>query len=210
MKDAEERSAKILETIEDGYYEVDTRGRIMAFNPGYCRIIGYPEEEIMGLHYKTYMSPDDAKRVLQHYNQVYLTGIPQKGFDWAVIRKKDGEKIHVETSVSLIVDSKGEKKGFRGIVRDITDRKMAEIEMFLAKEEAVAANEAKSRFLANMSHEMRTPMNGVLNDKASARYRAYKGAEVICRNHQSFGIFSSFVVNDILDFSKNGGWSAQP
>ncbi|WP_027358649.1 PAS domain-containing hybrid sensor histidine kinase/response regulator [Desulforegula conservatrix] len=202
LKDAEERSAKILETIEDGYYEVDTRGRITAFNPGYSRIIGYSEEEIMGLHYKTYMSPDDAKRVLQHYNQVYLTGIPQKGFDWAVIRK-DGEKIHVETSVSLIIDSKGEKKGFRGIVRDITDRKMAEIEMFLAKEEAVAANEAKSRFLANMSHEMRTPMNGVLG-----MTRLLLGTELTKEQKdfaETINLSAStllFVVNDILDFSK--------
>lgn len=202
LKDAEDRARHILETIEDGYYEVDTRGRIVAYNPGYCKIIGYPEDEVMGIHYKKYMSPEDAKRVFHHYNQVYNSGIPQKGFDWAVLRK-DGEKIHVETSVSLIIDSKGEKKGFRGIVRDVTERKRAEIEMFLAKEDAIAANEAKSRFLANMSHEMRTPMNGVLGMTklllGTELSREQKDlAETINLSASSL----LFVVNDILDFSK--------
>lgn len=202
LKDAEERSQRILETIEDGYYEVDTRGYTISCNPGYSKIIGYPEEEIRGMSYRKYMSAEDARRVFRHYNEVYKTGIPQKGFDWAIIRR-NGEKIHVETSVSLIIGSNGEKKGFRGIVRDITERKKAEIEMLLAKEAAIAANEAKSRFLANMSHEMRTPMNGVLG-----MTRLLLGTEMTREQREfaeTINISASsllFVVNDILDFSK--------
>lgn len=202
LKAAEERSKGILETVEDGYYEVDLKGNLTACNAAFCRMSGYSEKELIGMSYRQYMLPEDAKRVFGHFNEVYLTGIPQKGFDW-VVTNKDGRQVFVETSVSLIMDSRGEKIGFRGIVRDITARKMAEDALKAAKEEAVAANEAKSRFLANMSHEMRTPMNGVigmtrllLGTQLSSDQRDF--AETINLSASSL----LFVVNDILDFSK--------
>ncbi|MBW2006331.1 MAG: PAS domain S-box protein, partial [Deltaproteobacteria bacterium] len=59
------------------------------------------------------------------FNRVYKTGKPTKIFDWEIIRK-DTTKRYVETSVSLMKDSEGKPIGFRGIVRDITERKQAE------------------------------------------------------------------------------------
>lgn len=202
LKAAEERSKNILETIEDGYYEVDIKGKLTACNPAFCRIAGYKENELIGMNYKQYMLPDDAKRVFKQFNQVFETGVPTKGFDWVVI-DKNKEKIFVETSVSLITDAKGQKIGFRGIIRDVTDRKIAEEALKIAKEEAVAANEAKSRFLANMSHEMRTPMNGVIG-----MTRLLLGTDLTPDQRdfsETINLSASsllFVVNDILDFSK--------
>ncbi len=57
---------------------------------------------------------------------VYRTGMPHKGFEWEVV-KGNGEKVCVETSVSLILDSNHQKIGFRGILRDITRQKQAQI-----------------------------------------------------------------------------------
>jgi signal transduction histidine kinase/CheY-like chemotaxis protein len=70
----------------------------------------------------------------QAFNRVYRTGEPTKGFDWEIIRK-DGTKRYIETSVSLIKNSSGQPIGFRGIVRDITERKRAEEEMAAVQEQ---------------------------------------------------------------------------
>ena len=66
----------ILEMINDGYFEVDLAGNLTFFNGAVCRILGYSKEELMGMNYRNYTDPADAKRVFQAYNLVYKTEDP--------------------------------------------------------------------------------------------------------------------------------------
>ncbi len=121
----EEKYRTILDNIEDGYFEVDLKGNFTFFNNSVCRILGYSSSEMPGMNNRKYMDQKNAKKVFETFNRVYRTGKPAKGFDWEVIRA-DGSKAHVDTSVTLITDAAGNPIGFRGIARDITDRKQAE------------------------------------------------------------------------------------
>jgi diguanylate cyclase (GGDEF)-like protein/PAS domain S-box-containing protein len=125
LRQSEERYRTILENIEEGYYEVDLAGNFTFFNDSMWRIYGYPKEELMGMNNRQYTDQETAKKVFQAYNQVYRTGEPGRGFDYELIRK-DGTKRYVEASISLQKDSSGKPIGFRGIVRDITERKRFE------------------------------------------------------------------------------------
>jgi len=128
LRESEEKYRTILESIEDGYYEVDIAGNFTFFNDSMCRILGYPKDELMGMNNREYSDKEAAKKVYQVFNKVYTTGNPAKGSGWEILRK-DGTKRHIETSVSLIKDSEGHGIGFRGIVRDVTVRKRAEEEI---------------------------------------------------------------------------------
>ncbi|MEE9541318.1 MAG: PAS domain S-box protein, partial [Candidatus Thorarchaeota archaeon] len=125
LRESEEKYRAILENIEDGYYEVDLSGSFTFFNKSLCIILGHSEDELMGMNYRAYTNDNRSETVYQAFNNVYRTKKPTKIFDWKVIRK-DGTRRLVETSISLMVDSAGEPFGFRGIVRDITERKRAE------------------------------------------------------------------------------------
>lgn len=125
LKRGEEKYRNLLDSIEDGYYEVDVTGNLTFFNNALCTIAGLPREKLKGMNNRDYTSPETAKKMYQVFNKVYKTEEPAKEFDWEIIRT-NGSKRYVEASVSLIKDSKGQGIGFRGIVRDITERKRAE------------------------------------------------------------------------------------
>ncbi len=116
---------------------------------------------------------------------------------------KDGQKKYVSVTGSITTDSSGKMKAAKGIVQDITERKRAEEELRRAKEQAEAANQAKSEFLANISHELRTPMNAVLGFAQVLResvkednQRRY--VETILTS----GSTLLAILNDLLDLSK--------
>jgi len=124
----EERHRTILEGIEEGYVEVDLKGSTVFCNDSFCRITGYPREELIGLNFRAYMTESIADRVYQAYNKVYRTGIPNKAFYYEIIQK-NGNKRVIENSISLIETLDGRPLGFRSIVRDITERKRIEAEL---------------------------------------------------------------------------------
>ena len=142
LRQNEEKYRTILEDIQESYFEVDFTGNFTFFNDSLCRLYGYSKEELMGMNYRHYTDKEQSKELFQTFNKVYNTGEPTERFGGQII-KKDGTKRYVEESVSLQKDSSGKPIGFRGIVRDITERRRAE--------EAVAENERKfSTLIGNL------------------------------------------------------------
>jgi len=125
LRNSEEKYRSILENIQEGYYEIDLAGNLTFFNDSLCRITGYSKEELMGSNYRQYEDKGSFKRIFQAYNKVYITGEPIEGLDRELIRK-DGTKRYGESSISLQKDSSGKPIGFRGLARDVTERKKME------------------------------------------------------------------------------------
>jgi diguanylate cyclase (GGDEF)-like protein/PAS domain S-box-containing protein len=125
LRQSEEKYRNILESIEEGYYEIDLAGNLTFFNDSLCRIIGYPKEELLGMNFRQYEHKEAIKSVFQKYSEVYQTGEPVALFDRQITRK-DGTTRFVETSILLRKDPSGTPIGFRGIARDITERKQME------------------------------------------------------------------------------------
>ena len=117
--------------------------------------------------------------------------------------RRDGRLVIADGAFTVIRDIAGNPLYLLNTTKDITDRKQAEADLVTAKEQAVAATQAKSDFLANMSHEIRTPMNAILGmthlalkTELTPKQRDYltktKGAAQALLG----------IINDILDFSK--------
>lgn len=124
---SEEKYRSILESIEDTYYEIDLDGNLTFFNESMSSLLGYSAEVLMGMNNREYEDAENAKKTYLAFQEVYRTGLSLENLDWQIIRK-DGARLHVEASVSLQRDSAGRPIGFRGVVRDITERKRTETE----------------------------------------------------------------------------------
>ncbi|NLX50724.1 MAG: PAS domain S-box protein [Deltaproteobacteria bacterium] len=122
---SEERYRHILDSIEESYFEVDLHGNLLFFNDTVLRDLNYTPAEIRNVNFRRLVDDANAAKVFAAFHQVYVTGKPVKGFDW-VIQRKDGSGIEVESSAALIRDEVGRPRGFRGIVRDISQRKTME------------------------------------------------------------------------------------
>ena len=122
---SEERYRTILADAQDAYFEVDLAGNITFADNSTCHHLGYAGEELIGVNYKAFTAEEDAKTVYQAFNQVYRTGEPVRHLSWKVIRK-DGATGFVEAAVSPLRSREGKMVGFRGIGRDVTERKRGE------------------------------------------------------------------------------------
>jgi PAS domain S-box-containing protein/putative nucleotidyltransferase with HDIG domain len=125
LLESEEKYRTILEDMEDVYFEVDIKGNIAFVNPSSCKKSGYAKEELLGMSFKQISVPDGIERVMQYFGEIFQTGKTGKPFIWN-LKKKNGELGFFELVVSLIRDKQGSPTGFRGIGRDITERKQAD------------------------------------------------------------------------------------
>ena len=139
------------------------------------------------------------------WNEHRATLAARQPFHDLLLRRRatDGCTRYVEVSGTPFYDIDKTFTGYHGLARDVTERVEAEARLRDAKNDADAANAAKSRFLANMSHEIRTPMNGLLgmaglllDEPLSQQQR--ERVQMLLDSGRTLLV----IVNDILDFSK--------
>ena len=95
------RSRRILEDMQEGYYEIDLAGTFIYVNSTVSRIAELPIEELIGINFLEYTTKATATRVYKTFNRVFKTGIPQK-IEYEIILR-DGRKKVIENSVIVLL-----------------------------------------------------------------------------------------------------------
>ena len=181
LRESEEKYRTILEDIEEGYFETNLVGNLTFINDAACRHLGYTREELIGMNNRQYVDEENAKKVFEAFNQIYRTGEPGRIFDYELTRK-DGSKRQVEMSASLRKDSSAKPIGFRGVTRDITERKQAE--------EALRQSEERYRtILENMQevyYEIDLAGNFIFLNEAFYEHLGYTKEEMIGKKSRQY------------------------
>jgi two-component system sensor histidine kinase/response regulator len=198
-RDGTARLRAILDAVADAIVTTDRGGRILQWNSGAESILGYRADEVVGTDLTTLI----AEPHRSDYHDYLAANLAKTlGIDQALTAiHKDGTQFPIELTMSEA--RIGDDVFFTGILRDITQRKRIEQDLVQAREQAEAANRAKSDFLATMSHEIRTPMNGVLGmanllSSTPLNDRQSRLVENLMRSGQAL----LSIINDILDISK--------
>ena len=200
--EAEKKFRSIFDNAIEGIFQTTPDGRYLSANPALARIYGFQSVDEL------------IKRVTNVGDQLYLD--PQRRHKFTellnandVITDFESQVYRADRSIIWISenaraqrDESGKIIFYEGTVEDITERRQSET-LLRQKQEAEAANQAKSTFLANMSHEIRTPLNGVIGmlDLLSSTELSQQQAHYASIAKSSADVLMS-VINDILDFSK--------
>ncbi|MCK4381325.1 MAG: PAS domain S-box protein, partial [Candidatus Lokiarchaeota archaeon] len=142
LKESEEKYRGILENIRETYFEVDLEGNFTFFNDSFLNLFGFSKNELLGINYRNYVDEENKNKIFRVYNEVYQTSRPKSNFQYQ-FRKKNGELVTCESSVYLRYNSEGEKIGFSGLARDITEKYILE--------QKIKESEEKYRTIFNSS-----------------------------------------------------------
>ena len=127
LKASEEKYRTILESIEEGYYEVDFEGYFVFVNDSLSKILGVPKTDLGFMNFWDFMDDKNAEQVYETFLECRRTGKPVKAFDCEF--NINAAPAYIEASVSLLRDTRGLPIGYRGVLRDRTEKKKMELDL---------------------------------------------------------------------------------
>jgi len=202
LRESEERFRKIFEESPFSMLMTGKDMGIIKANSSFCKMLGYSEEELLGLTFKYFTHPEHIAPDELSILRLVAQEIPIYHTEKRYLRK-DGSVIWGSTTINIIRNTKGEAQLFFAMIEDITARKKAEEDLIAAKEKAEESDRLKTAFLHNVSHEIRTPMNAILgfssllNEPGIQEDERKQFVEVISQS--STQLLS--IINDIVDLA---------
>jgi hypothetical protein len=154
LRESRERFRGLVETTSDWIWEVDENAVYTYVSPKIRDILGYAPEEVLGKTPFDFMTPDEAKRIVDIFSSIATSQKPFKELENTNIHK-DGRLVVLETSGVPIINKDGKFCGYRGIDRDITDRKEAENKLRMRAEELKETNIALKVLLKQRENDKR-------------------------------------------------------
>ncbi len=209
----EDRYRNIIETMEEGYFEIDLRGKLTFVNDAFARMVGRSPAQMRGLRTRDYTTADTATRMQHTLNKIYLTGASQRIGNYDVFHP-DGDRVVLELSVSRVKNHRGSIRGFRGIARDVTaNLKVAREKQRLETQLHQARKmEAIGTLASGIAHDFNNIMMGILGNTSlmiskietdHPHFEKLKNIEKYVEN-------GSELTQQLLGFARGGKYNVKP
>ncbi|GAB3916077.1 PAS domain S-box protein [Mucilaginibacter boryungensis] len=199
IRQTEDNYKLVLETIKLAALSLDKNGNIIFCNKYLANLLGYHQDQLIGLNWYDRFVPSDLKNVFKswyqdrHIKSSYVNPVICRNGDQRVISWQN----------TIIYDEAGHVKQTTSIGEDVTDQQKDRQKLITAKEEAEKASSFKSDFLSTMSHEIRTPMNAVIGTTNLLLEENPRPDQLVYLNNLKFsGENLLGIIDDILDYNK--------
>ncbi len=211
LKENELKYRTIVDSIEEGYFEIDLDRNLTFFNDPLCKMLGYTPDEMTGKSTREFTSPATIQKMDQIYAQVQKSGEPIRVTGYDAVRK-DGQGLALELTASLILKSKGNPVGFRGVLRDVSERKDAEAEKRKIETQVQQAQKMESigTLAGGIAHDFNNILMGI---QGNASLMSLK-TESSHPNYEKIKNIETYVENgteltrQLLGFARRGKYHA--
>ena len=200
LRISEDRYRDLVDNSHELICTHDLEGRVLSVNPWASRVLGYPQELIIGTNIRNGLLPEYRAQFDEYLRTVVTEGSARGVMK---VRTATGE-IRLWEYYNTLRTEGVEKPIVRGMAHDVTERRQALKREKEARMEAEAANRVKDEFLSTLSHELRTPLTAImgwadllLHDDVEPDKRS-TAIETIFRNANS----QCQLINDLLEVSR--------
>jgi PAS domain S-box-containing protein len=146
-----DRYRVFIKDVADAFFETNVKGDFLFFNDALCRIFGYAREEIHNRNFRRFMDEKNAEFAFSSFSNMFRTEKGVTDILWEITRR-DGQKRILEINANILGNEKGEKIGFQGIARDVTEKVKAERALKASekklKQQVAASRRAEQRYRA--------------------------------------------------------------
>ena len=207
LRRSEEKYRNILENIEDGYFELDLDGNPVFFNNSLCKITGHSREELLGINKEPNSNPETAEKLFQVFHQISRTGKPLILADLE-IDLKEGRIITVDLSANPIKTPDHQVVGFRGLMRDVSERKRAEKERQKLEKKLQQAQKMKAigTLAGGVAHDLNNILSGIVSYPDLLLMDLPKDSHLFepIKAIQESGKKAAAIVQDLLTLARRG------
>ena len=171
LRKSEGRFQDIAANTGEWIWEINSDGSYTYSSPGVEKVLGYKPQDVLGKYFYDFFIPAERDQLKKTAFEVFSQKSNFQNFVNQNIHK-DGHTIILETSGVPTVDAKGKLTGYRGVDRDITERKKAEEQLQQAYEQLKttqfqlvqsAKMASVGQLAGGVAHEINNPLTGVLN-----------------------------------------------
>jgi PAS domain S-box-containing protein len=211
LLESELKYRTILEGIEEGYFEIDFNRNLTFFNDPLCKMLGYARDEMTDKNMREFTSPATIEKMDQIYEQVQKTGEPIRVTDYDAVGK-DGASIALELTAALMRNPDGDPVGFRGVLRDVSERKDAEAEKRKLETQVQQAQKMESigTLAGGIAHDFNNILMGIQGNASlmllktksdSVNFEKLKNIETYVEN-------GTELTKQLLGFARRGKYYA--
>ena len=211
LLEGEAKYRSIVEGLEEGYFETDLSGNLTFFNDPLCKILGFERGDLEGQNIRSFTSPATIRKMDDIYARVKKTGDSIRVTDYDALNK-DGREIALELTASLLRDTSGTPMGFRGVLRDVSDRKEAEAEKKKLEIQVQQAQKMESigTLAGGIAHDFNNILMGIQGNaslmaiKTDADHPSYEKI----KNIETYVENGTELTRQLLGFARRGKYHA--